>query len=187
MVSDTTLLENDPVEKARQQWVRTGKPNESGFVVLVSMLRSYSLLIRELEAALRPIELTLSRFEVLLLLSFTRNERLPSMRLRDLLMVSGSSATYLIDKLEAGGLVERESDPSDRRVNVVHLTKAGRAAVEQGVEALSGIGFGSIRGMDEAGRRALADSLAALRGARPPRIGEGHVLERAEENGGVTA
>ena len=89
---------DDPVEKARRQWAAR-HPDESGFVVLVSLLRTYALVLRDLERRLRPLDLTISRFEVLLLLSFARGGRLPVMRLRDLLLVHGSSATYLVDRL----------------------------------------------------------------------------------------
>lgn len=169
---------DDPVEKARRQWVGAGHPDESAFVVLVSMLRSYSLLLRELERALRAVDLTISRFEVLLLLSFTRDERLPIMRLRDLLLVHGSSATYLVDRLVDAGWIERLADPNDRRVSIVHLTGAGREKVEQGVAALAGVGFGAIGPLDEARRRDLSALLADLRGAAPPAIGSGRPSER---------
>ncbi|MEQ8833341.1 MAG: MarR family transcriptional regulator [Miltoncostaeaceae bacterium] len=163
---------DDPVEKARRQWVGAGHPDESGFAILVSMLRSYSLLVREIERVLRAVDLTLSRFEVLLLLSFTREERLPIMRLRDLLLVHGSSATYLVDRLVGAGWIERLADPADRRVSIVHLTPAGAAKVGEGVSALADAGFGPIGGMSEDERRDLAELLAALRGARTPAIGD---------------
>lgn len=162
---------DDPVEKARRNWVRAGNPDESGFVVLVSMLRSYGILVRELEAALRPAGVTLSRLEVLLLLSFSRDRRLPTMRLGDLLMIRGSSATYLVDKLEEQGLVERHADPADRRVSIVALTDAGLERLGEGVRALADAGFGPIGAMGEDDRRALADQLAVLRGAGAPAIG----------------
>ena len=162
---------DDPVEKARRQWAAR-HPDESGFTVLVSMLRTYSLVLRDLERRLRPLDLTISRFEVLLLLSFTRGERLPVMRLRDLLLVHGSSATYLVDRLVEAGLVAREADPGDRRVSIVHLTDAGRERMEAGVRALTEAGFGPIGLLDEDARRDLSAGLAALRAAAPPRIGE---------------
>lgn len=161
---------DDPVEKARRQWVATGKPDESGFTVVVSMLRSYGLMIRELERVLKPLDLTLSRYEVLLLLSFTKGERLPIMRLRDLLMIHGSSATYLVDKLVAAGWLERQHDPDDRRVSIVHLTAPGRRRMEKGTKALAAAGFGPVAGLDDDDRRALAGLLAAMRGAEPPAL-----------------
>lgn len=169
MAAVSTAPADDPVEKARRQWAER-HDDESGFVVLVSMLRSYALLLRELEALLRPTGLNLSRFEVLLLLSFTREGRLPVMRLRDLLLIHGSSATYLVDRLGTAGLVVREADPGDRRVSLVALTAAGRAAVDAGIAALVDGGFGPIGPMGERDRRRLSALLASLRGAPAPRL-----------------
>jgi DNA-binding MarR family transcriptional regulator len=45
--------------------------------------------------------------------------------------IDDTTATRLVDRLEAGGLVERRQLPSDRRVAVVGLTAAGRALVAQ--------------------------------------------------------
>lgn len=163
---------DDPVEKARRTWAER-HPDASGFTVLVSMLRSYNLLMREMERLLKPLDLTLSRFEVLLLLSFTRGRALPVMRLRDLLMIHGSSATYLVDRLAAAGWVAREADPGDRRVSIVRLTEAGGRKVDAGVAALAGAGFGPIAALAEEDRRALSSLLAALRGAPPPGTGDG--------------
>ena len=163
---------DDPVEKARRQWVAAGHRDESGFVVVTSMLRSYALLMREMERALKPVDLTLSRYEVLLLLSFAKGNRLPIMRLRDLLLIHGSSATYLVDKLVDAGWLERQHDPADRRVSLVHLTTAGRRQMQKGTKALLDAGFGPVSGMDERDRRDLAALLAAMRGAEAPRIGD---------------
>lgn len=171
MAVDSISDAPDPVEKARRHWAGR-HPDESGFTVLVSLLRTYGLVLRELEAALRRAGLTLSRFEVLLLLSFTRGERLPVMRLRDLLLIHGSSATYLVDRLQEAGWVVREADPSDRRVSIVRLTDAGRERVAAGVTALADAGFGPIGRLDDDGRRELSALLATLRGAEPPRIGD---------------
>ena len=106
MAETATSVPPDPVELARRQWAGR-HPEASGFTVVVSMLRTYALMLRDLERALKPLDLTLSRFEVLLLLSFARGERLPVMRLRDLLLIHGSSATYLVDRLTQAGFKTR--------------------------------------------------------------------------------
>ena len=47
------------------------------------------------------------------------------------LSVEMPSATTMIDRLVAKGLVERKQDPDDRRVVVCSITKAGMDAVER--------------------------------------------------------
>jgi len=44
--------------------------------------------------------------------------------------LSSGSITAAIDRLEQKGLVERCTDPSDRRARVVHLTETGRKLIE---------------------------------------------------------
>lgn len=52
------------------------------------------------------------------------------------LRCDASNITWLADRLEARGLVERQSAPSDRRVKALALTAAGRAVREQITEQL---------------------------------------------------
>lgn len=157
-------LADDPVRKARAQWAARHN-DESSFVVVVSMLRTYAVMIRELERILKPLDLNLTRFEVLLLLSFTQNQRLPAMKLRDLLLIHGSSATYLVDRLGEAGLVEREADPADRRVSVVALTPAGRRRLDEAIAALAAARWGHVARLDPQQRDELAQLLAVFRGA----------------------
>jgi MarR family 2-MHQ and catechol resistance regulon transcriptional repressor len=46
------------------------------------------------------------------------------------ILKSGSNLTTVVDNLERRGLVRRERDTADRRVQVVHLTAAGKRAIE---------------------------------------------------------
>jgi DNA-binding MarR family transcriptional regulator len=50
------------------------------------------------------------------------------------LRIDKSPMVGLVDDLEDLGLAERRRDESDRRVQAIHLTDAGRAAVERIVE-----------------------------------------------------
>lgn len=43
---------------------------------------------------------------------------------------SGSNVTTVVDNLERDGLVRRDRDEQDRRVQIVSLTEHGRAAIE---------------------------------------------------------
>ena len=57
-------------------------------------------------------------------------------RLADLLGVSLSNASGLIDRLEERGFVERTRVPEDRRIVMVRVTDAGTKLIEQN-DALS--------------------------------------------------
>lgn len=46
--------------------------------------------------------------------------------------VDRTTMVDLVDALQGKGLVERRADPADRRRNQVHLTAAGRVALERG-------------------------------------------------------
>ena len=47
------------------------------------------------------------------------------------LLKSGSNLTTVLDNLERDGLVRRERDTADRRVQVVHLTDQGRGLIAE--------------------------------------------------------
>lgn len=154
----------DSVDEAVRQWSERYEDG-SAFRVLTSLIRAYNVGVRGVvEGAVRPFGLNLSRYEVLLLLSFTRRGCLPMGRLRDLLMVHGSSVTYLVTKLVDADLCERRSDPHDARVILVRITDAGRDTVRRASEALVEQGFGPIGGFDEVERTELSRLLARLRG-----------------------
>ncbi len=157
--------QRDPVEEAALRWAER-YPNGAGFHALTSLVRGYGAVVREIEALLRPSGLSLSRFEVLLLLSFSRAGALPIMKIRDLLMVHGSSVTYLVDRLQEAGWVAREDDPDDRRVSLVRLTDAGREAVEAAAARMAEAGFGPLAALDEESLGELADLLGRLRRER---------------------
>ena len=158
----------DPVEEAVRHW-REHHPETERFRALTSLVRAYSVAMREVEALLRPTDLNLSRFEILLVLSFTRRGVLPISRLKEALMIHGSSVTYLVDRLEHSGLVEREPDADDRRVVRVRLTEHGRTTIDRACELLCGGEFGAFATLGEDRLEVMSDLLNELRGEPGPR------------------
>ncbi|GAB08779.1 putative MarR family transcriptional regulator [Gordonia araii NBRC 100433] len=73
--------------------------------------------------------LSLSDYQVLLLLSHAPRRRLRMSEIADAMVFSSSRLSYQIDKLARGGLVCREQDETDRRGNFACLTDAGLAAL----------------------------------------------------------
>jgi len=83
---------------------------------------------------------------------------LPMSRLADLLDVSLSNATGLVDRMEERGLVERFRVPDDRRVVVVRASAEGARQRDE-IEALKQDRMRSILG------RLTTDQLARIHGA----------------------
>lgn len=162
MRHDQGVRARDPVHEAARHWEER-YPDAQGFSGLVSLIRAHSVAVRSVEAILRPFGLNLSRYEVLLLLTFTRAGCLPTMRLRDLLMVHGSSVTYLVDRLEEADLVERRPDPADGRVSLVYVTHAGRTLIDRSSRALGDAGFGAFAALTDDHATQLIAILAQVR------------------------
>jgi DNA-binding MarR family transcriptional regulator len=105
---------------------------------------------------------TLPRFDVMAqLYRFPDGMRMGEISQR--LMVTGGNITGIIDQLVQEELVERVSDPQDRRAYVARLTEAGKAAFEG--MALEHRGWVSdlLGGLTEAEQHQLFELLTKLR------------------------
>jgi DNA-binding MarR family transcriptional regulator len=67
--------------------------------------------------------------------SGAENPRRPTDLFQSLLVTSGA-VTKQLDRLEAKGLVERVSDPSDQRGFLIHLTRRGAKVADSAIEAI---------------------------------------------------
>ena len=103
----------------------------SGPMAVVMALLNVDRTIEDgLEKRLRAVAgLSLPQYVVLLRLSEAPEGRLRMVDISDRLCVSKSGVTQLVDRLEAAGLVERQSHRSDRRLTYGKITKAGREAL----------------------------------------------------------
>ena len=72
-----------------------------------------------------------------------------------------SSATWLVDRLEERGLVERRPHPRDRRVKSVVLTSAGETTKKSLIDRL-GEPPADLRALDRAALEKLRDALELL-------------------------
>lgn len=123
--------DRDPIREAHRQWVAHGWADAADAMALVtSVTRAHQLLGERVERALRPHGLTFARFEVLRLLSFTRDRAMSMTRLGSLLQVHPASVTSAVDRLEAQGFVCRRRRSTDRRVVHAELTDLGGRAVD---------------------------------------------------------
>lgn len=156
-------MTRDPIGEAHRQWVAHGWPDAAdGMAMVTSVVRAQQLLMERIDAVLRPRGLTFARYEVLRLLSFTRESAMPMSRLGSLLQVHPTSVTSAVDRLVAQGYVERVRGDQDKRVVRAVLTDAGRDAVEEATAALNAEVF-ETPGLPGSAVRELTDHLTALR------------------------
>jgi DNA-binding MarR family transcriptional regulator len=131
-------LPNDPIDLARDHWRAHGWPDAAdGMAAVTSIVRVQQLLVAHVEAVLRPLGLTFARYEVLMLLIFTRRGELPLGKIGERLQVHPASVTNAVDRLERDGLVRRARNPSDGRGVLAAITPAGRRLAGQATDVVN--------------------------------------------------
>ncbi|QBX54992.1 MarR family transcriptional regulator [Nocardioides seonyuensis] len=153
----------DPIAEAHRQWVTHGWTEAAdGMAMVTSLVRAQQLLMERIDAALRPLDLTFARYEVLRLLSFSRSGSMAMTRLGSLLQVHPTSVSSAVARLERQEYVERTRGDADRRVVLATITEAGRKAVEEGTLALNAHVF-EEPGLPGSDVRDLTERLTRLR------------------------
>jgi DNA-binding MarR family transcriptional regulator len=127
-----------------------------------SIMRVQQMVLAALDAAVKPFGITFARYEVLVLLSFSRTGSLPLSKVGERLMVHPTSVTNLIDRLEAQGLVVRTIDAADRRRILASLTAEGRRVLKRATAALTDIEF-AVGTLDAADQEKAYELLRSLR------------------------
>ncbi|GAA1901296.1 MarR family winged helix-turn-helix transcriptional regulator [Lapillicoccus jejuensis] len=157
------MLDFDPVDRAGDLWERHfGDATAMRFVT--SVMRAQQILLATLDATLKPYGVTFARYEVLVLLHFSRDGRLPLSKIGQRLQVHPTSVTNAIDRLVAAGLVDRAADETDRRRVFASLTPRGTQVVTDATAALMGLEFGVV-GLDDEDQTRGFDLLRGLRAA----------------------
>lgn len=136
----------DPVERAGESW-QQHFPDEGDEVyaamrAVTSVMRAHQVLLATLDGALKPFGLTFSRYEALVLLTFSRNGSLPLSKVGERLQVHATSVTNVIDRLEASGLVKRQPNPLDGRGTLAVITDEGRRVAREATAQLHQLRFG---------------------------------------------
>ncbi len=161
----------DPIQRAGESWEQRFGP-ASAMRAATSVFRVQQILLARFDEALRPYGLTYARYEVLVLLTFSRTGELPLKVIGSRLMVHPTSVTNAIDRLVAADLADRRPNPADGRGVLAGITERGRAVVEEATAALTGLEFG-LGDVPEAEQHALFDILKRVR------LGAGDVADVA--------
>ena len=107
-------------------------------------MRAQQLFLARIDELLAGEGLTFARYEVLVLLSFSREGALPLGKVGSRLQVHPASVTNAVDRLEAQGLVRRDRHPTDGRTTLAAITDAGREVAERTTALLNGQVFCSL-------------------------------------------
>jgi len=151
----------DPIARAGELWERRWGRSPA-MLAVTSIMRAQAILIAELDARLKPYELTFARYEALVLLTFSRVGALSLSKIGERLMVHPTSVTNTIDRLERQGYVRRRPNPRDGRGVLAEITESGREAVERATRDLMAAGFGlNAYGAEDLGE--IFDVLRLLR------------------------
>ncbi|WP_351225636.1 MarR family winged helix-turn-helix transcriptional regulator [Streptomyces sp. NPDC002133] len=105
------------------------------------------------------------------------------------LVIDRSVLTYVIDDLEAAGLIERQRDPRDRRARRIVATDGGRQALADAEERVALAEDHVLRGLPEEQRAAFrdaaeraADAIVTAAPGTDPCIAVSSVLDQSAES-----
>ncbi|MFP5307993.1 MAG: MarR family winged helix-turn-helix transcriptional regulator [Actinomycetes bacterium] len=158
-----TGLPFDPITEARRHWEARGWADAApAMAAVTSVMRAQQLLLARIDEVLRPLELTFARYELLMVLEFSRNGALPLGKLGERLQVHPTSVTSAVDRLEREGLVVREEHPTDRRAKLATITEAGRALAKEATARLNDTVFADP-GLTADEQATVVDVLGRLR------------------------
>lgn len=133
------------------------------------LLRAHSALVRELDAQMHDAHgLSLTQYEVLLLLTRSDDGAMRMTDLADGALLSLSGLSRLVDRLTDMGLVERAECPTDRRGAFACITPVGRErfAKARGTH-LEGVRRLFIDRLPDGSAAMLGETWEALEGPRP--------------------
>ncbi|WP_369417929.1 MarR family winged helix-turn-helix transcriptional regulator [Cohnella mopanensis] len=117
----------------------------------------------QMEAELAP-QLTAGQLEVLELLQV--HEPMKPSDLLPHLETTPAAITTLLDRMERGGLVERNRDEGDRRIVWVTMTALGRSEAERGLSVRSAIVNRSLEQVSSHNRQLLVYLISKVAGTR---------------------
>lgn len=163
MLRNPRPLRFDPILEARRQWEAHGWVDAApGMAAVTSIVRAHQIYMARVEAVLRPFGLTFARYELLMVLLFSRRGSLPLSKIGSRLQVHPTSVTNAVDRLEGQGFIRRVAHPTDGRTTLAEITPAGRQVAQTATDEINGRVF-CDPGLDRADVDAVVEVLARLR------------------------
>ena len=154
----------DRIDKLLAQWsAERPELDCSGLDVVARLQDAAKMLRRDEDEALETLGLKMWEYDVLSVLRRQGDPyELPATELARETLLSAGAMTNRIDRLETKGLVNRATDPDDRRGVLVSLSPAGRALVDEAIEARLNIADDQVAELSHEERRAISSGLRKL-------------------------
>lgn len=128
-VSNPLTLPFDPIAEAQRQWAAHSWADAAeGMAAVTSIMGAHQIMHARVDEMLRPLDLTFARYELLMLLHFSKRGSVPVAKASQRLQVHPSNVTSGVDRLEAAGLVRKTPHPTDGRTVLVEITNHDRCA-----------------------------------------------------------
>jgi DNA-binding MarR family transcriptional regulator len=125
---------------------------------------------RAFDAFMKPLEITRAQWWIVAHLS--RHDGMMQTELSTILDVGKASLGNVLDRLEAGGLISRQPDPTDRRARRVFLTNKAKHLLERMQREERRYNEAILEGLSSAERNELVRMLTILK----------HNLARVEQS-----
>jgi len=122
-----------------------------------------SLMRKQLERRVHLAKVGLTRAQWQVLAYVARSEGMSQVTLARMLNIKPATLVYLIDRLEAAGLIERRVDPRDRRQRNLFMTRQAWSEFARMERLTAGIREQALAGMGEAEREHLIAMLAVVK------------------------
>lgn len=103
--------------------------NDASLKLLVVMLRASETILDLVKKDMQTYGVNPTEFAVLELL-YNKGDQ-PIQKIGDKILLASSSITYVVDKLEGKGFVQRIDCPDDRRIKFASITNEGTTFMEE--------------------------------------------------------
>jgi DNA-binding MarR family transcriptional regulator len=135
----------DPVAEAARSWEDHGWSDAApGMAAITSVLRAYRLYQAKMDVILRRYGLNALRYEVLIIIYFSKRSALRLGVIADRLQINPPTITYCVRSLEEINLVVREPNPTDGRGTLAVLTDKGKKVVREATAVVNAEVFEAV-------------------------------------------
>ena len=121
-----------------------------GGIAYVALLRTADKMKTYFETIIAPFDITGQQYNVLRILRGAEPDGLPTLTIAERMIERAPGITRMIDRLEAKGLVRRESCAEDRRCVYCRITEKGLNLLELLDEPVEEADRAALRGLNDA-------------------------------------